>query len=72
MGMCNVYDEDVYIEILRNGNVMTVHFWELQEGDMIAAGEHKGLVVDEDAHESGDSFYEGLLFLGTYGETYNP
>lgn len=72
MGMCNVYDEDVCIEIMRNANAMTVHFWELKEGDMIAAGEHKGLIVEEDAHESGDACYEGWLFLGSDGDTYYP
>ena len=72
MGMCNVYDEDVYIEIMRNANAMTVHFWELKEGDMIAAGEHKGLIVEEDAHESGDACYEGWLFLGADGDSYYP
>lgn len=70
--MCNVYDEGVYIEIMRNTNAMTIHFWELQEGDMITSAPHKGLIVAEDAHKSGDACYEGWLFLGADGDSYFP
>ena len=73
MGMCTVYDENVYVEIMRNTYSMTVHVWELQKGDMITVGDHKGVVVGEDAHkESSDACYEGWWFLGTDGDAYYP
>lgn len=72
MSKCNVYDENVYVDINRHGTAMTVHFWELLKGDVITTGAHKGLVVAEDAHKSEDPDYEGWLFHSLSDEGYFP
>ena len=61
MAMCNVYDENVAVDVLRNGKRMTVPFSALVSGDVIFGGELDGIVVGTDAHISGDACYEGWL-----------
>ncbi len=67
-----IHDETVEVPIFRNGNLHTVRFCELRQGDVIAHGEWQGTVVAEKAHSSGDSSYNGWLFYAANGDSFFP
>lgn len=61
MSKCKVYDENISVNILRNGERITVPFCKLVKDDVVFGGELDGIVVGTDAHVSGDACYNGWL-----------
>ena len=72
MAMCKVYDENITVDILRNGKRMTVPFRELVSGDVVFGSELDGIVVGIDAHSSGDACYTGWLLYDENGVDFYP
>lgn len=72
MGKCKVYDENVSVNILREGTHQTVPFRSLIEGDVVFGGELDGIVVGIEAHVSGDACYDGWLLYDENGVDFYP
>lgn len=69
MAKFDVYDENIPVNILRNGQKQTVPFKELVCGDVISTG---NVVVAIDAHFSTDPSYDGWLLFDQNGIDYYP
>lgn len=72
MSKCKVYDENISVNILRNGQHQTVPFRELVEGDVVFGGVLDGIVVGIEAHISGDASYDGWLLYDENGVDFYP
>lgn len=68
----DTYDENVLVNILRNGKEQTVPFCELVTGDIVWGGELNGVTVGIDAHYSDDNDYDGWLLFDQNGVDYYP
>lgn len=68
----DTYDENVSVNVLRNGEQKTIPFCDLVAGDVIYGGELDGIVVGIDAHYSGDASYDGWLLYDENGVDFYP
>lgn len=59
-----VYDENVEVEIEREGEYMIIPFCEIQAGDYIIMSER---YAGEDAHKSEDPDYDGWVVYDSFG-----
>lgn len=65
------YDENVQIEVIRDGQTLHVPFCEIKKGDKVFRNEPY-FTCGEDAHKSGDASYEGWLVYDENGGDYYP
>lgn len=67
-----IYDEKSLVNIVRQGEPMSIPFCELKAGDHLQTVNGTALVCGTDAHVSGDADYEGWIVFDEYGEGYFP
>ena len=71
MSKLSVYDPNIEVDIIRNGERMSVPFFSVKEGDHPV--DYPGTTVgDGGAHFSGDESYDGYMFFDTDGNEYFP
>ena len=69
---CNLFDERIPVNIIRDGKEMEVSFCELKANDIALLPSGSKLCIGGDAHISGDSTYEGWLVYDEQGNSYFP
>ena len=81
MAKLSVYDKNVQVEIIRNGETMFVPFCELKKGDLFCYTKNengksnhifRNAVGEDGAHKSGDASYDGWLFYDVFGDSWFP